>query len=69
MRRRDSTNTASRHCRFHNIRSSWPRKRAQGDMALGMTWKILGVVRTMTWELQDRERELRSRMNLGQLQA
>lgn len=38
-------------------------------MALGMTWKILGVVRAMTWELQDRERELRSRMNLGQLQA
>lgn len=38
-------------------------------MALGMTWKVLGVVRDMTWELQDRERELRSRMNLGQLQA
>lgn len=38
-------------------------------MALGMAWKILGVVSVVTWELQDKGRELRSRLKLGQLQA
>lgn len=35
----------------------------------GMTWKTLGVVSVVAWELQDRRRELRSRLNLEHLWA
>lgn len=38
---------------------------SSGDMAPDMTWKSLGVVSVGAWELQDRGRELRSRLNLG----